>query len=248
MSPITASCPDVTQSPRATKMVTRQIIDSGAYLQHFESLPDLWTLEQIAASLEATLRDKPAGAASIWVFAYGSLIWNPMIEFDKRMVATLHGWQRSFCLQMTAGRASPDNPGRMLALRPGGHTRGIAFQLRAATSNDELRLIWIREMVLGSYRPTWAPITLEDGRQTHAIAFVADESREQFQHDSSVPTVAPLIGCATGTFGTNAEYLFKLHAALAECGVNDPYVEAIVHAIERPSHDSCAGPVCRGEH
>ncbi|MBN3765245.1 gamma-glutamylcyclotransferase [Burkholderia sp. Ac-20365] len=221
-------------------MVTRQIIDSGAYLQHFESLPDLWTLEQIDASLEATLQARPADATSTWIFAYGSLIWNPMIEFDKRMVATLHGWQRSFCLQMTVGRASPERPGRMLALRPGGHTGGIALQLRDTASGDALRAIWIREMVLGSYRPTWAPVTLEDGSETHAIAFVADESREQFQPDSSVETVAPLIGCAAGPFGSNAEYLFMLHAALAECGVSDPYVDAIVREIERsPLRDAC---------
>lgn len=221
-------------------MVTRQIIDSGAYLQHFESLPDLWTLEQIDASLEETLRARPADATSIWIFAYGSLIWNPMIEFDQRMVATLHGWQRSFCLQMTVGRASPERPGRMLALRSGGHTGGIALRLHDAASSDELRAIWIREMVLGSYRPTWAPITLEDGSETHAIAFVADESREQFQRDSSVHTVAPLIGWATGPFGTNAEYLFKLRDALAECGVSDPYVDAIVREIDRSSLcDAC---------
>jgi cation transport protein ChaC len=119
----------------------------------------------------------------------------------------------------------------MLALRPGGHTHGVALKLPEASLDEELRLVWIREMVLGSYRPTWAPVTLDDGTQTHALAFVADASREQFEADSSVATVAPLIGSASGKFGTNAEYLFRLHAALNECGLHDPYIDALVDVL-----------------
>jgi cation transport protein ChaC len=232
-------CPINLEPDGAMAMLTREAISSGAYLEHFETLPNQWTLERILSSLTETLQARPPDAANTWIFAYGSLMWNPMVEFEKRQAATLHGWHRSFCLRMVAGRGSPDRPGRMLALREGGHTNGVALKLPALTLNDELQLIWIREMVLGSYRPTWASITLDDGTKTHALAFVADESREQFEPDSRVATVAPLIATATGKFGSNTEYLLKLREALFECRLQDSYIEELAREIERLSRRAC---------
>jgi cation transport protein ChaC len=142
-------------------MLTRQAIDSGDYLEHFASLPNLWTTDRIERSLAETMKSNPAETDNVWIFAYGSLMWNPMIHFDRRQVVTLHGWHRSFCLHMDVGRASPEMPGRMLALEAGGHTQGIALKLSPSTMADELRRVWIREMVLGSYKPMWAPVTLD---------------------------------------------------------------------------------------
>jgi glutathione-specific gamma-glutamylcyclotransferase len=221
-------------------MLTRQAICSGAYLDSFESLPALWTMEQIECSLAQTMTLRPMDAADVWIFAYGSLMWNPMLQFECRTVATLHDWHRSFCLHMVAGRATPDRPGRMLALEPGGHTHGVALRLCPRTQNEDLRVVWIREMILGSYRPTWAPVTLDDGTETHAIAFVADETREQFAPDSAIATIAPLIASAVGKLGTNAEYVFRLRAALHECRVHDPYIEMLASEVERLPHSHCA--------
>ncbi|AYQ90010.1 gamma-glutamylcyclotransferase [Burkholderia gladioli] len=214
-------------------MLTRHAIETGAYRQQFEAIPGLWTPERIDASLDATLRERPAGADEVWVFGYGSLIWNPAIEFAAHRVARLEGWHRSFCLRMLAGRAGCERPGRMLALEPGGETTGIALRLHAERLVDELRLVWIREMVLGSYRPTWAKVRLDDGSEAHAIAFVADPSREQYERDASVATAAPLIAQAAGPIGSNADYLFRLQAALREHGIGDAYVDALAEAVAR---------------
>jgi cation transport protein ChaC len=216
-------------------MLTRHAIDSGVYLKHFESMANLLPLEQIEASLEATMRLRPSDTDEVWVFGYGSLIWNPMVEFEQRRIATLRNWHRSFCLRMTAGRGNAECPGRMLALESGGTTLGLAMKLSSDTLYDELRRLWIREMVLGSYRPIWAVTLLDDGTERPSIAFVADTAIEQFQHDSSVETVAPLIGSASGKFGSNAEYLFLLRSALARYGLHDPYVDAIAARLEASS-------------
>jgi cation transport protein ChaC len=217
----------------ATPMLTRQAIHSGEYLGHFESLPNLWTVDRIQSSLAETMKLRPAGTDSVWIFAYGSLMWNPMVHVDRRQVATLHGWHRSFCLRMEIGRASPEMPGRMLALESGGHAHGLALKLPLSTMDEELQLIWIREMVLGSYKPIWAPVTLDDDTETQAIVFVADTSREQYASDSCVATVAPLVAKAAGKFGSNAEYLFKLRAALNECSLRDPYIEELAGEVQR---------------
>ena len=33
----------------------------------------------------------------IWVFGYGSLIWNPAFDYDEMRTGTLHGYHRQFC-------------------------------------------------------------------------------------------------------------------------------------------------------
>ncbi|WP_321927712.1 gamma-glutamylcyclotransferase [Paraburkholderia guartelaensis] len=214
-------------------MLTRHAIDSGMYQRQFRASPELWTEEQIAASLDATLRARPVDVADVWIFAYGSLMWNPMIEFKRREVATLDGWHRSFCLAMSAGRASPDRPGRMLGLRPGGSTQGVVFQLPPDGLHDELRRIWIREMVLGFYRPIWARVRLADGSLVPAVVFVAEEKRAHFRGDASAEAVAPLIEGASGELGSNADYVFRLQVALLVCGLSDPYIDAIASRINR---------------
>ena len=216
-------------------MVTRQAIDSGEYLDHFESIPSFWTVDRIERSLAETMRAKPAEVSDIRIFAYGSLMWNPMVHFEQRQIATLRGWHRSFCLHMNIGRASPQTPGRMLALEPGGHTRGVALKLSPSTVAEELRLVWIREMVLGSYAPIWAPVLLDDGTMTHAIAFAADASGEQYTRDSRISTIAPLVANAAGKFGSNAEYVFKLQTSLDENGLHDAYIAALAGEVRRLS-------------
>lgn len=34
----------------------------------------------------------------LWVFSYGSLIWNPGFDFDERIVGFIKGYQRVFDL------------------------------------------------------------------------------------------------------------------------------------------------------
>lgn len=216
--------------------LSRNSVRSGAYLDSFDSLPrDIrWTSDRIFQSLADTLGAGPE-PDDIWLFAYGSLIWNPLIEFAERRKANLPDWHRSFCLRMIAGRGHPTTPGRMLAVEPGGTTQGIAYRLIAPLVDCELRLVWIREMVAGSYRPSWCPITLETGRIVPAIVFTADPTRPYYEGDSSVATVAPLISSASGSHGTNADYAFQLAAALVEEGLADPYVESLVQSIASSS-------------
>src|SRR6185436_12626271 len=56
----------------------------------------------------------------VWVFGFGSLIWNPAFHFAERRTALVHGFHRQFCLWSKAGRGSPKSPGLMLGLERGG--------------------------------------------------------------------------------------------------------------------------------
>jgi cation transport protein ChaC len=220
-------------------VLNRTAISSGAYLESFDSLPKdiLWTQAQIDQSLAETMSRRP-GRADLWVFAYGSLMWNPISEYDSRAIATLDDWHRSFCIRLIAGRSSPEKPGRMLSLEPGGRTEGVALRMPAATLNEELRILWIREMVTGAYTPTWAPIRFRTGGEAMALVFVADSQQAQFEPDSRPAAIAPLMAAASGSFGTNAEYVFKLQGALADCQMRDSYIDEVAAELQQLSHDS----------
>lgn len=206
-------------------MLTRLALTSGAYLSTLEGLPRelRWSEADIARSMAAMLVDQPADA-DIWIFGYGSLIWNPLTDHAERHPATLDGWHRSFCQRLTVGRAAAHAPGRMLGLRSGGHADGVVYRLAAATREEELRLIWTREMAMGTYRPIWAPVRVKNGAWVRAIVFVADLAHPHYECDSEIDTVAPLIAEARGPWGSNAEYVFKLAAALEHHRMQDAYV------------------------
>jgi glutathione-specific gamma-glutamylcyclotransferase len=214
-------------------VLTRELILSGKYLQSFEGVPTeiRWTPEQIAQSLHDTMLARPSGG-ELWLFAYGSLIWNPLFEVDERRVATIPGWQRSFCLRTVAGRASSATPGRMLSLVPGASTAGIALRLSSERIDEDLRVIWIREMVNGAYIPTWAPITLDDGTAKTALVFVANPDNALHADHADISEVAPFIAAATGPLGTNADYVKLLRSALHDREISDPYIEQLAKELE----------------
>lgn len=209
--------------------LTRSALRSGRYLKSLAASHETpWSREQLAHSLAETLqRRPPSSSPDVWVFGYGSLMWNPALDFDERRTAVLHGWHRSFCLRMVSGRGSPSMPGRMLAIERGGRTHGVALRLPARSVARELPLVWTREMVFGAYRPAWTAITFADGMSVSAITFTADATRPQYQRDASVDVVAPLIAAAAGPFGSNADYVFRLRSALACWGGHDPYIDAL---------------------
>ena len=81
-----------------------------------------------------------------WLFAYGSLMWNPAIRTAGYRTALLRGWHRRFCLWLVMGRGSPEHPGLMLALARGGACYGVAWRIAAEQARHELLLVWRREM------------------------------------------------------------------------------------------------------
>lgn len=211
-------------------LLTRENLLDGSYRTGLAMPSHLaWTDDALERSLATLLEARPDGA--VWVFAYGSLIWNPLLTFSARQVATLDGWHRSFCLRSIAGRGTREWPGRVLALEPGGQVQGVALRLHDDQVHAELRVLWAREMVAGVYQPRWAHAVLADGQEVAAIAFVADEGHPQYEPDATVATVARIAAKATGAFGSNADYIYALDKALAEQGLSDPYVDAIVRDL-----------------
>jgi cation transport protein ChaC len=185
--------------------------------------------EQLSASLTACLAEKPKGAGW-WIFAYGSLLWNPLFPVAEMRPATLRGMHRSFCLWSLATRGTPAAPGLVLGLEPGGSCRGVALRLPAPLAIDELHLLWRREMVVGSYRPRWVHVDC-DARPLTALAFLVRRDHPQYAGKLDVDTQADVIGRACGMFGSSLDYLERTRVALVAHRIVDPYLETIATAV-----------------
>ena len=178
------------------------------------------------AEQEASLReilDWHEPGADVWLFGYGSLVWNPLVHYEERRVARLHGFHRSFCLWSHVNRGSLQRPGLVLGLDAGGSCRGVAYRIAAHHAADELRLLWRREMVLGAYRPRWAKV--DSGEEPlQAIAFFVNREHANYAGKLPLETVIKTLVSTRGQLGTPAEYLIETVRGLIEHGVRDPYL------------------------
>jgi len=176
---------------------------------------------ELDASLDSVLKEHPGG--DLWLFGYGSLIWNPCIHFEERHVGKLHGYHRSFCLWSHVGRGSLQKPGLVLGLDTGGCCRGIVFRIRADLVQAELRLLWRREMVLGSYSPRWVKVTkgLEELR---AVAFIVKRAHSSYAGRLPLETVLKTLVSTRGYLGTPVDYLMHTTRGLLDHGIRDTYL------------------------
>jgi cation transport protein ChaC len=180
---------------------------------------------ELERSLQAVLAS-PHRAGDLWLFAYGSLVWNPVLSYVERRIATVHGFHRRFCLRSRINRGTPESPGLVLGLDRGGRCAGIAYRIPAREVEIELRLLWRREMLLGSYEPKW--VLARDGRETfRALAFVVDRQRSGYAGRLPDDEIVAVLKRSRGKLGTGLDYLLRTADGLAEAGVRDTYVSRL---------------------
>ncbi len=163
----------------------------------------------------------------IWVFGFGSLMWNPAFDFAERRLATLHGYHRRYCLWTHAGRATAETPGLILALEPGGCCHGEAFRIPRQQAEAELEIIWAREMVAMSYRPCW--VTLNSRADPiRAITFASNRQESRYAGRLPVDRIAQTLARAQGPLGSATDYLERTVAHLARLGISDRHLSDLL--------------------
>lgn len=199
-----------------------------------QGLPAHWRLpngdvERSRQEVLAPLRSAQPDA--LWVFAYGSLMWNPGFDFDEVRRARLPGFARRFALSTPIGRGTPDCPGLVLTLERDASSdcEGLAFRIPSALVDTESRLLWRREMITGAYRPALLPLHTPQGT-VQALVLTANTAHPQHCHDLSMQDTAATIAHACGRIGSNREYLNQLVQQLDVLGIEDRYVDAL-HAL-----------------
>ncbi|MGI9521684.1 MAG: gamma-glutamylcyclotransferase [Hyphomicrobiaceae bacterium] len=165
----------------------------------------------------------------LWVFAYGSLIWDPAVTVEEYRSGKLDGWSREFCMRLEGGRATRDRPGLMAALDKGGHCDGVVFRISAALVEQETDYMWRREMFAGAYRPIFQEIATPQG-SVEALVFVIEKANRRYAPGIPKDEAAKIIAAAEGDFGPNFDYLDLLVRNFDELGFND-YDMRQLHAL-----------------
>ncbi|MGH8780946.1 gamma-glutamylcyclotransferase [Paraburkholderia sp.] len=187
----------------------------------------LLTDAELRASLDHALRDWDR-TSDLWLFGYGSLIWNPGLPTAEAMRSRVHGYHRGLYLWSRVNRGTPEQPGLVLALDRGGSCSGIAFRLAAQGAMPHLDALWRREMAMGSYRPAWLPCVLADGRRVPALAFVMRRDVASYTGKLTDDVVRTVLGCARGRYGTTLDYVSRTVAALRESDMPDRALEGLL--------------------
>ena len=199
-------------------------------------------------------RLSPPPGEDFWVFAYGSLMWNPGFPFLESHPALVRGYHRSFCVESTHYRGTKEKPGLVLGLDRGGACRGRAYKVCRTQGTTVSDYLHEREMLSGIYEPRWLRATLLSAagspmevpstrasprpppRIVAAAAFVVDRRQAAYRR-LRPEQVAEQILQGIGTKGTNVAYLENTVRHLDELGVADCPLHDVLRLVqERDRH------------
>ncbi len=164
---------------------------------------------------------------TMWVFGYGSLLWNPGFPVARSVRATLHGYARSFCMSSIHHRGTEEKPGLVLALdeQAKAECKGLALAVEAGHEDRTLDELRERELISSAYVERMLDIRLETGGVVNAVTYVIDPHHVQYCGGMPLEDQAEIIAGAVGGRGPNTEYLYNTAEHLAEIGLRDPDLE-----------------------
>ncbi len=185
---------------------------------------------ELMAAFRAALAPCEKGTP-FWIFAYGSLMWNPQFNFDAKHVAGIRGYHRAFRVWSRVNRGTPEKPGLVLTLDRGGSCRGLIYRIPADRVQEEMGRIWKREMTYGSYVPKWLRCTV--GEETiSALAFTVNRNCTGYAGEISQEVMVHALSIARGQYGAAHEYLFKTMETLRQHGIRDSRVEQLASHVK----------------
>lgn len=170
-----------------------------------------------------------------WIFAYGSLMWDPGVPVAETVPAAVTGWRRSFCLRSTMYRGSPERPGLVLGLdaAAGHRCDGLALRVAEADWPEAIAAIRARELVTYAYAEVAVEAQLADGRTVPALTYVVRPEHEQYAGGLDLAAQAAMIAAASGLRGPNADYLDRFLEHLEALGLEDEEARALAAAVVR---------------
>ncbi|MEM6408689.1 MAG: gamma-glutamylcyclotransferase [Pseudomonadota bacterium] len=173
----------------------------------------------------------------LWVFGYGSLLWNPGFITAEAVVAELRGYHRSFCMWSIHHRGSEEDPGLVLALdvADGASCAGVAFRVPGDAREEVLTMLRERELISSAYYEDIVSLRAENGAEIKAMAYIINQDHVQYCGGISLERQAQVIAHAQGGRGPNTEYLYNTAAHLAEMGVEDADMEWLVARVRQLS-------------
>jgi glutathione-specific gamma-glutamylcyclotransferase len=172
------------------------------------------------------------GRGDLWVFGYASLIWRPDLDAAERRTAVVRGWHRALRMRSRVNRGTPEQPGLVFALVPGGSCRGLVYRIRNSHARAELQRLWSREMPTGVYDPRWLACATPAGT-VRALAFTLSRRSPSYTGAIDDAQLVHILRHAKGRYGTTLDYLMQTALALRHHGVFDREIERMVELAAR---------------
>jgi glutathione-specific gamma-glutamylcyclotransferase len=160
------------------------------------------------------------GDAPLWLFAYGSLMWNPGFAAAERRPARLFGYHRRFCLYSRDYRGTPERPGLVLGLDRGGSCHGVAYRLPPDRAVEIFDRVWAREMTGMVYEMRRVTVLTNAG-PVAAHACVVRRQSPDYAGRLSPENAARLLTHAVGGRGSGRDYLANTLRHLEDLGIRD---------------------------
>jgi cation transport protein ChaC len=174
------------------------------------------------------IADCLARACDVWIFGYGSLMWDPGFAYVEAQPALLRGYHRRFCVYSHRYRGTPERPGLVLGLDRGGACKGIVYRVPRADVAPALHYLWEREMANRTYHLREVPLSTPQGAVA-AHAFVVDRAHQNYAGRLSLEETARLILQGIGARGPCRQYLENTVCELKKLGL----VDGPLHRLEQ---------------
>jgi cation transport protein ChaC len=175
------------------------------------------------------LRD---GADPVWIFAYGSLLWDPDFPRGAAEPALLRGYHRRFCLFSYDYRGTRARPGLTLGLDRGGACHGIVLQLPRETLAEAIDTLWDREMTAPRVYDMRSLVVWTRCGRLRAFGFTVRRDHPDYAGRLSPDETARIIAGAAGRRGTNRDYLVSTLRHLADLGLADAPLARLAEHVE----------------
>lgn len=173
----------------------------------------------------------PVPSGDVWVFGYGSLMWNPGFDYVEAQKAIIKGYHRSFCIWSVHYRGTHENPGLVVGLDTGGECVGRAYRITEEKLYPVLNYLKAREMDTGVYIPSIRPIWLDSGHCVDCLVFIADHGHDHYAGKLPIEEKIKHIKYARGGRGLNTDYVINTYEHLLDNGIDDGYLKSVVDRL-----------------
>jgi glutathione-specific gamma-glutamylcyclotransferase len=181
---------------------------------------------------EAWRQETLAGVTGdLWIFAYGSLMWDPGFRFAELRRAHVATHARRFILKDDfGGRGTADRPGLQAALDTGTGCDGLVFRIAAKAVEAETEILWRRELAGPAYHAVFVRADTALG-PVNAVTFAADHASPAIVRDISRADQVRYLATGAGTFGSSFDYLTNIATHFAAMGIKDAEVEGLLGEV-----------------
>jgi len=167
----------------------------------------------------------------LWVFAYASLVWRPEFEAVEQRLARVHGHHR--CLQMWSrvNRGTPERPGLVFTLLPGGSCSGLALRVPHEQVETLMPTLWAREMPNPVYDPKWLLCQTAQG-PVRALAFTLSRRSPSYTGHLTPERYREIFTHSRGRYGTTLDYARQTFDGLLQHGIHDRALERLLRLTD----------------